>query len=99
MNGRIYRQSPDAPGWRPGQLEIRYTSDIRNTDRPKCPQFHFNELKLDVPYDELKARGFPLDVFTDEDVLWIPKSYVNSTISDEGVEVVAAQANFIPGSC
>jgi len=98
MNGKVHRQSPDTPGWRPGQLEIRYNPDVENTDKPKCPQLHFNELKSEAPYDDLKARGFPLDVFTDEDVLWIPLSYVNSTISDEGVEVVAAQANFMPGT-
>lgn len=98
MNGKVHWQAPDTPGWRPGQLEIRYNPDVNNTNKPKCPQFRFNDLKLDVPYNDLKARGFPLDVFTDEDVLWIPPSYVNSIIEDDGVEVVAAQANFIPGS-
>jgi hypothetical protein len=97
MNGRVHHQSSDTPGWRPGQLEIRYNPDVDSTDKQRCPQFKFNELKSDSPYDDLKARGFPLDVFTDEEVLWIPPSYVNSGVPDEGVEVVAAQANFMPG--
>jgi hypothetical protein len=27
LAGRVHYQSQDAPGWRPGQLEIRYTSN------------------------------------------------------------------------
>ena len=98
LNGKIHKQSPDTPGWRPGQLEIRYDPNIDDTDKPRCYQLHCNELESATPYEELKANGFPIDAFEDGALNWVSLSYQNANF-DEGVEIVAAQANFIPGAC
>lgn len=97
LNGTVHRQDSDTPGWRPGQLEIRYEATNSDCCMPKCEQLRYNELNSTASYNELKANGFPLDTFRDEELLWIPDSYVNGNL-EVGVEVVAAQANFIPGT-
>ena len=98
MNGKIHRQSPDTPGWRPGQLEIRYNPDVDDNDKLKCYQLRYNELESATPYEELKESGFPIDAFEDEALSWVSLSYQNTDF-EAGVEIVAAQANFIPGAC
>jgi hypothetical protein len=98
MNGKIHRQSPDTPGWRPGQLEIRYNPNVDDNDKPTCYQLRYNELESATPYEELKESGFPIDAFEDEALSWVSLSYQNTDF-EAGVEIVAAQANFIPGAC
>ncbi|KAH8900477.1 hypothetical protein GQ53DRAFT_632432 [Thozetella sp. PMI_491] len=94
LNGKLHWRSPEAPGWRPGQLEIRYRPI--DADGPVPPyQLRFNELNSKLSYEEIKASGFPLDAFDDEELLWKP------FLPDmtEGTEVLVAQANFLPGAC
>lgn len=98
LNGKVHKQSPDTPGWRPGQLEIRYNPNVDDTDKPRCYQLRINELESATSYEELKANGFALHVFDDEALNWVSLSYQSANF-DAGVEVVAAQANFIPGAC
>ncbi|VUC29482.1 unnamed protein product [Clonostachys rosea] len=98
LNGKIYAQSPDAPGWRPGQLEIRFNPNVGDTGMPKCYQLRYNELEPSLSLDDLEMSGFPVDSFDDEQLTWV--SYKpQGTNFNEGFEVVAAQANFIPGAC
>lgn len=95
LNGKIHRQSRDAPDWRPGQLEIRYTPHKKDDPRPH--QIRYNELKTSTSYTELKDNAFPLDVFADKDLLWVET--MREDYVEQGIEVFAAQANFIPGAC
>jgi trichothecene 3-O-acetyltransferase len=94
LSGKLYPQSRDVPGWRPGQIEIRYNPVDVNGLWPY--QLRFNQ--LDFPagyYDELKDSGFPTDAFNDEQLVWCPlRADINN-----GPEVFVAQANFIPGAC
>ncbi|KAJ9233848.1 hypothetical protein DTO169E5_6833 [Paecilomyces variotii] len=96
LNGKLYHQAPDTPGWRPGRLEIRYAPIT--ADAPPPYQLRYNELKQTTSstYADLKARGFPLDAFADEDLIWVTYRGVDL---DAGAEIVAAQANFMPGAC
>ncbi|RWA08998.1 hypothetical protein EKO27_g6116 [Xylaria grammica] len=92
LNGKAYNQSPDTPGWRPGQLEIRHSPLPRDGPRPY-------QLKLNIidspDYEEIKELGFPTSTFGDEELLWAP--FIPSV--DDGAEVFVAQANFVPGGC
>lgn len=93
LSGKLYPQSPDAPGWRPGQVEIRHNPVDINGPWPY--QLHFNKLNSPTSYDELKDSGFPTDAFEDQDLVWSPfLADINSS-----PEVFVAQANFIPGAC
>lgn len=93
ISGRVWPQSPDALGYRPGQLEIRY--DPVDINGPRPYQLRFNQLESSESYDELKDAAFPTDAFQDESVIWAPfMPDINS-----GPEVLVAQANFIPGAC
>ncbi|KAK3315923.1 hypothetical protein B0H66DRAFT_273641 [Apodospora peruviana] len=96
LNGKLYRQSPDTTGWRPGQLEIRY-SPLTASDLPPS-QLRYNELKNTTTstYADIKARGFPLDAFKDEELTWVTYRGVDL---DAGAPIVATQANFMPGAC
>lgn len=40
LNGKVYRQAPDTPGWRPGQLEIRH--ELVEINGPRPSQLRFN---------------------------------------------------------
>ena len=98
LNGRVYLQSPNSPGWRPGQLEMRYKS-TKNDDG--CPQnfqipLHFNELPNLTSFDELREAGFPLDAYDDKALL---RTLPFNIDFDLGVDVLTAQANFVPGGC
>ncbi|KAK8062279.1 hypothetical protein PG997_014376 [Apiospora hydei] len=64
LNGRVYFQSPETPGWRPGQLEIRYKSPPEQESSGTPPPSHeiplrFHELPSTTSYDELREAGFP----------------------------------------
>ncbi|KAK9774988.1 putative Transferase family protein [Seiridium cardinale] len=93
LSGKVHWQPRDAPGWRPGQLEIRYNE--LTADGPKPNQLKFNELRAAPPYSEIKDAGFPADTFTDEELLCAP--FLADV--DSGADVFVAQANFIPGAC
>lgn len=55
LSGKIWEQSADAPGWRPGQLEIRYRPVDVNGPRPY--QLKFNQLSTSLSYDDLKESA------------------------------------------
>jgi trichothecene 3-O-acetyltransferase len=94
LSGRVCAQSPDTPGWRPGQIEIRYKPVDINEPWPH--QLKFKQLDdYDISYEELKDLGFPTDIFKDEDLAWRP--FFADFNNDP--EVFVAQANFIPGCC
>ncbi|KAI8630634.1 hypothetical protein F5Y19DRAFT_52235 [Xylariaceae sp. FL1651] len=93
LSGRVWPQSPDAPGWRKGQREIRYnTKDIGERLQQ---QFKYRELKSEQSYSEIKELAFPLDSFDDELLISVPFMPDINT----GPDVFVAQANFIPGAC
>lgn len=93
LNGKVHVQSPETPGWRPGQLELRYTP--LGCDGPRPPQFKFKELDTDLDYAALQELGFPLDCFPDAEIE--PTSFFAdpSTCPD----VFVGQANFLAGGC
>lgn len=97
LSGKVYWQDNKAPGWRPGQMELRYTpvADTDDSTEAKPYQLKFKELDCPVTYEELKDSAFPTDIFEDEDILWAP---FMPDVSDGAVAWVA-QANFIPGCC
>ncbi|KAH8680686.1 hypothetical protein BX600DRAFT_504446 [Xylariales sp. PMI_506] len=94
LNGRLYLQSQDSPGWRPGQLEIRYRPV--SSELSALSQFRFNEPPFTGTYEDIRAGGFAPHSFEDEELLYKP--FVSHDMT-EGTEVIAAQANFIPGAC
>lgn len=91
LNGRVHWQSENTPGWRPGQLEIRYSALTQNP-----PQLRYNEMKTNLTFLDLKDLAFPLDTFNDEELLWTNPFEPNF---ETGLEVFTAQANFLPGGC
>ncbi|KAL8705622.1 MAG: hypothetical protein Q9201_001259 [Fulgogasparrea decipioides] len=91
LSGSVHRQSEETPGWRCGQLEIRYG---QLAARPY--QLRFNELDTRKLYSNLRETGFPLDAFDDEAILW-PTPFEPDFHT--GVDVFVAQANFLPGGC
>ncbi|KAL9124056.1 MAG: hypothetical protein Q9217_006577 [Psora testacea] len=93
LSGKIWPQSSDTPGWRPGQLEIRYKS-VDIAGQPPY-QLKFKQLPSSVTYDDLKESAFPTDVFEDHDVIWAP--YMPDVT--KGCEVFVSQASFLPGGC
>ncbi|ORY03472.1 hypothetical protein BCR34DRAFT_573489 [Clohesyomyces aquaticus] len=93
LSGRVWPQSPDSPGYRPGQLEIQHEPVDINGTRPY--QLKFNEIEGAETFEELKENAFPTDTFQDESVVWAP---FMPDLTD-GPEVLVAQANFIPGAC
>lgn len=88
--GTVHRQSAKTPGWRPGQLEIRWDKQYTTPDLMR-----FNELDISKSYADLQDAGFPLDVF-DDDVIW---TMPWNPDFDNGAPVFAVQANFLPGGC
>ncbi|KAI8965508.1 hypothetical protein F5Y11DRAFT_293490 [Daldinia sp. FL1419] len=94
LNGRVHFQPPDSPGWRPGQLEIRYQSIDQS--QPFEVPLRFNELPDSRSFAELREAGFPLDVFDDDTLLWTSPFEPDF---QSGAEVFAAQANFVPRGC
>ncbi|KAI1171817.1 hypothetical protein F4777DRAFT_32147 [Nemania sp. FL0916] len=93
LGGKVYWQSPDTAGWRPGQLEIRYSPPDEAQSRPY--QFKYNIIEDAPEYEELAELGFPTNTFRDAELLWAP--FMPSV--DDGAEVFVGQANFIPGGC
>ena len=93
LGGKVWPQSADVPGWRPGQLEIRY--DPVDADGQRPYQLKFNQLSSSLRYDVLKESAFPVDTFADNDLIWA--SFMPDV--NHGCETFVAQANFLPGGC
>ncbi|KAI1194947.1 hypothetical protein F5X97DRAFT_309707 [Nemania serpens] len=91
-NGKVFRQSKDAPDWRQGQLEIRYSP--YTLESPKPWQVRYKELDTEWTYEELRDVGFPSDVFAEEDLLDAPAL---GDVDGVGADIFVAQANFLPG--
>ncbi|KUI72654.1 Shikimate O-hydroxycinnamoyltransferase [Cytospora mali] len=94
LNGKVYRMPSDAPGYRPGQLEIRY-SPVDPEGEGDLHQLGFSEPNTELTYADLEEAGFPVDAFTDDELFWAPFW----ADLDAGADVLAAQATFIPGAC
>lgn len=93
LSGKIWPQSINTPGWRPGQLEIRYEPiDISS---PPPYQLKFSQLQSSLSYEDLKESAFPTDAFEDHDLIWA--SFMPDI--SKGCEVFVAQASFLPGGC
>lgn len=93
LSGKVHMQSPETPGWRPGQAEIRHDPVDINREWPH--QLKFKALDTDASYEELKDLGFPTDAFRDDELVWSPFFSPIET----SPEIFVAQANFIPGCC
>lgn len=93
LSGKVWPQSPNTPGWRRGQLEIRH--EPIEGDGPRPSQFRYNELKTDLDYEDLKESQFPTDQFEDGELFTWP-SMPDVT---KGAPVLVSQANFLPGGC
>ena len=91
LSGKIWEQSAETHGWRPGQLEIRY--EPVGIDGPPPYQLRLNHLSTSLSYDDLKEAAFPTDAFEDSELTWAPFMPDLS----HGCEVFVAQANFLPG--
>jgi trichothecene 3-O-acetyltransferase len=99
LSGKLYHQAPSTPGWRPGQIEIRYEPEDLEGDSAPLPQFRFkiiNESESLMTYDEIRECGFPMDAFSDDDLLWGEHIYVPD--EESGAYCVKIQANFIQGA-
>lgn len=98
LHGKVHFRVPDSPGWRPGQLEIRYKSIDQGRGFPPTSEIplRFNKLPKSLSFVELREAGFPLDIFDDATLLWTSPFEPDF---ESGVEVFAAQANFVPGGC
>lgn len=90
--GTVHWRAEGSAGWRPGQLEIRYS----RTHTGRANPLRFNELDTDKTYSYLRDGGYPIDAFGDEALIWTRPWNPDF---DEGVPVFAAQANFLPGGC
>ncbi|KAK2057598.1 hypothetical protein LY76DRAFT_515960, partial [Colletotrichum caudatum] len=97
LSGKIYPMAEGSPGWRPGNLEIRYDPD--RLDDAVGERLRLNELPPATAggpsYEDLREQQFPTDAFPDEELIWAPP------LPDvgEGAACVVAQANFLPGGC
>lgn len=97
LSGKVWPQSSSAPGWRPGQLEIQYsTSDFEGNKPLRHLRInHLDPEELGMGFDDLREAGFPLDVFEDEQLInaeLLPRV-------EDGPDCLVAQANFLPGAC
>ncbi|RAL06625.1 uncharacterized protein BO97DRAFT_409521 [Aspergillus homomorphus CBS 101889] len=96
LGGKVFRQSPDAAGYLPGQRELRYKpAAAAPVDGPLPHQLRFNELESDYTFAELREEGFPSDAYDDQELLSVP---IEGNL-DTGCDVFVAQANFIPDGC
>ncbi|KAI1128806.1 hypothetical protein F5Y10DRAFT_291692 [Nemania abortiva] len=95
LDGDVHLQDPSTPGWRPGQLEIRYTPPSHSSLRP--PQLKFKDLDTDLDYASLRELAFPPDVLPDDDIMPPTGFFADPKVSSG--PVFAAQANFLDGGC
>ncbi|PSR79891.1 hypothetical protein BD289DRAFT_374939 [Coniella lustricola] len=95
LNGHIHVQEPSTPGWRPGQLELRYR--VPQPDLPRPHQFVYKELNTDLDYESLRELGFPPDAFPDDQIM--PATGFFADPKDGPGPVFTGQANFLEGGC
>ncbi|KAL8947399.1 MAG: hypothetical protein Q9222_006315, partial [Ikaeria aurantiellina] len=92
LSGKVFRQSPDTPGWRPGQLEIRHRPYPRDGERPH--QLKYLKLDTDMTYNELREAGFPSGIWPEQHLLQAP---ILGEVDVAGADIILAQANFLSG--
>lgn len=91
-SGKVFRQEAGTPGWRPGQVEIRYSP--YKLEGPRPYQLRYQRLDTDLTYEELKDIGFPSGIFAEETLLDAPRF---GDVDVAGADIFLAQANFLPG--
>lgn len=96
LSGRVWEESPDTPGWRQGQLEIRYNVDDFEGDKPlrHLSKRFLEPEELGFNFEDLRETGFPLDAFEDEQLIGaelLPRY-------EDGPDCFIARANFLPGA-
>lgn len=89
LAGKVFRQKSDSPGWRAGQLEIRYKS--YSAQDPWPHQLKVRQLKTDWTFQQ---AGFPSGVFEEDLLLEAP---TEGDVEVEGAEIFLCQASFLPG--
>lgn len=92
VSGKVFRQAPDTPGWRPGQLEIRHRPYSPDGARPY--QLRYQRLDTDWTYADFRDCGFPSGVFPEELLLDAPRL---GDVDVAGADIFVGQANFLPG--
>ncbi|KAF6812420.1 transferase family protein [Colletotrichum sojae] len=97
LSGKVHLQSSSAPGWRPGQLEVRYSEADFDQGVPlrQLSVKHLDPEEVGMSYEDLKESGFPLDVFEDEQLTareLLPRY-------EDAPDCFSAQANFMDGAC
>lgn len=92
LAGKLAVRGLDTSKSRPGQLEVRVPTLF---DKELAPKLRFKDLTASMDYAELMAAGFPENAL-DGDVL-IPAAFTPTI--DQGIDILAAQANFIKGGC
>ncbi|KAJ5313957.1 uncharacterized protein N7443_000841 [Penicillium atrosanguineum] len=93
VSGKAFRQSPNTPGWRPGQIEMRYRQYSLHDPLPY--QLRYLKLETDWTYDDFKAAGFPSGVFPEELLLLDAPRLGDVDVA--GADIFLAQANFLSG--
>ena len=92
LSGKVFRQSPDTPGWRPGQLEIRHRPYSLDRERPH--QLKYLKLDTDMTYAKFREAGFPSGVWPEQHLLQAP---ILGEVDVAGADIILGQANFLPG--
>jgi hypothetical protein len=97
LSGKVHLQSSSTPGWRPGQLEIRYdNADFEgNIPLRQIQVKHLDPEEVGMSYEDLKESGFPLNVFEDEQLTTKPLL----PRLEDSPDCFSAQANFMDGAC
>ncbi|KAL8707716.1 MAG: hypothetical protein Q9220_007296 [cf. Caloplaca sp. 1 TL-2023] len=92
LSGKVFRQPLDAPGWRPGQLEIRHRPYPKDGERPH--QLRYQKLHTDMTYNDLRQAGFPSGIWPEQHLLQAP---ILGEVDVAGADIFLAQANFLSG--
>lgn len=95
LDGDVHLREASEPGWREGQLEIRYTPPSPTGPRPS--QLRMKELDTDYDFASLRELGFPPDAFVDEELMPPTGFFADPKVASG--PVFAAQANFVEGGC
>lgn len=93
VSGQVFRRPSYSPGWRPGELELRHRP--YSLDMPLPYQLRRHVLDTQRTYADLRASGFPSDVFPEEQLLL--DAPLVGDVDLNGADVFLAQANFLPG--
>lgn len=92
LAGKLAVRGLETSESRPGQLEVRVPTIF---DKDLAPKLRFKDLTASMDYAKLMSAGFP-EQELDGDVL-IPAAFIPTI--DKGIDILAAQANFIKGGC